>query len=215
MASELIESLLEAYRAGYFPMADPDQADRVGWFNPDPRAIIPLDGSFRVSRSLRQRVRSGRFDIRADSAFDEVIRACARPRPDEDQTWISAEIIGAYCALHEAGYAHSVEAWLVDDDGERLVGGLYGVSIAGLFAGESMFSLPGLGGTDSSKVCLVHLVRHMERRGMSLLDTQFWNPHLDQFGCVMIRRDEYLRRLEEALGLDVSFGPFEANRIGS
>lgn len=210
MAASLVESLLEAYRAGYFPMADPERAGRIDWYNPDPRAIIPLDGSFKMTRSLRGRVRSGRFDIRADTAFGEVIEACAEPREDDDQTWISPEIIDAYCELHEAGYAHSVEAWIVEDGDERLVGGLYGVSIAGLFAGESMFSLPAIGGTDSSKVCLVHLVRHMERRGMTLLDTQFWNPHLDQFGCVVIRRDEYLRRLDEAIRCDVGFAPFEA-----
>lgn len=214
MPSSLIESLLNAYGSGYFPMADPDQGGRIGWYNPDPRAIIPVDGGFSVARSLRQRVRSGRFTIRADTAFGEVIEACAEPRDGDDATWISPEIIDAYCDMHEAGHAHSVEAWLVADGQERLVGGLYGVSIAGLFAGESMFSRPAMGGTDASKVCLVHLVRHMERRGMTLLDTQFWNPHLKQFGCELIRRDDYLRRLDDALGRDVRFAPFPADSTG-
>lgn len=208
MAPTLVESLLAAYTAGYFPMADPDRPGHVDWYNPDPRAVIPLD-SFVVPRSLRQRVRSGRFDVRANTAFSEVITACAEPRHDDDETWISQDIVDAYSDLHDAGYAHSVEAWLVLGGREELVGGLYGVSIAGFFAGESMFSRPMRGGTDASKVCLVHLVDHMARRGMTLLDTQFWNPHLDQFGCVEIRRDDYLRRLESALHLDVRFAPFE------
>ena len=206
MRASLVESLLEAYRSGFFPMADPDDPvpGRVGWYNPDPRAILPLAddpaGAFHVPRSLEQRVRSGRFDVRADTAFAEVMRLCAEPRVDG--TWISPEIVDAYCEMHEEGYAHSVEAWL----GDALVGGLYGVSVGGLFAGESMFSRPAWGGTDASKVCLVHLVRHLERRGFVLLDTQFWNPHLEQFGCVEISREAYLERLEEAVALEVDFG---------
>jgi len=214
MPNDVVTTLLEAYRTGFFPMADPEDPvpGRVAWFHPDPRAIIPIGddtaGSFHVPRSLAQRVRSGRFDLRADTAFRTVIEACASAR-GPDETWISPEIVDAYCMMHEAGYAHSVEAWVVDDGRERLVGGLYGVSINGLFAGESMFSRPDLGGTDASKVCLVHLVRHMERRGMILLDTQFWNPHLDQFGCVEVSREAYLHRLERAVSLDVAFTPFD------
>jgi len=214
MSNDVVNSLLEAYRAGFFPMADPEDPipGRVAWLHPDPRAIIPIGddeaGSFRVARSLAQRVRSGRFEIRADTTFRAVIEACATIRGAEE-TWISPEIVDAYCAMHEAGHAHSVEAWLCDARGARLVGGLYGVAINGLFAGESMFSLPEAGGTDASKVCLVHLVRHMEERGMTLLDTQFWNPHLEQFGCVQVSREDYVRRLEAAIRLDVSFEPFD------
>jgi leucyl/phenylalanyl-tRNA--protein transferase len=143
-----------------------------------------------------------------------VIEACAAPRRDE-ATWISAEIVDAYCALHEAGHAHSIEAWVREDGDERLVGGLYGVSIGGMFAGESMFSRPDAGGTDASKVCLVHLVEHLVRRGYALLDTQFWNPHLDQFGCALVSRDEYHARLVRALRIDAAWLPFEPGLVTS
>jgi leucyl/phenylalanyl-tRNA---protein transferase len=213
--ARIVNSLLYAYRSGYFPMADPDEIEpgRVGWFSPDPRALIPIApgdeaGRFHVPRSLAQRVRSGRFQIRTDTEFRHVIEACAAPRRD-DETWISSEIIDAYTALFEAGHAHSIEAWLTGEGGERLVGGLYGVAIGGMFAGESMFSRPGEGGTDASKVCLVHLVEHLRRRGFTLLDAQFWNPHLDQFGCTLVSRDEYHTRLVRALRVNATWLPFE------
>jgi len=216
-----VNSLLYAFRSGYFPMADPDEVEpgRVGWFSPDPRAIMPIvpgdaAGRFHVPRSLGQRVRSGRFEIRADTAFRRVIEACAEPRRDE-ATWISPEIVDAYAALHEAGHAHSVEAWLTGEGRERLVGGLYGVAIGGMFAGESMFSRPAEGGTDASKVCLVHLVEHLVRRGYTLLDTQFWNPHLDQFGCALVSRDEYHTRLVRALRVNATWLPFEPGLVRS
>ncbi|MCL4220313.1 MAG: leucyl/phenylalanyl-tRNA--protein transferase [Phycisphaerales bacterium] len=196
--------MIEAYRHGLFPMADP-WTGQIGWYDPDPRAIIPLEeGRFHVSRSLRQRVRSGRFEITHDSAFDEVICACARPEK-RDGCWINDQIIAVYGILHRHGRAHSVEAWRTWEGRRRLVGGLYGVAIGGFFAGESMFCRPEDGGTDASKVCLVHLVEHLRRRGFVLLDTQFRNPHMNQFGCVEIPRCEYKRRLKAAVVMDVAW----------
>jgi len=170
-------------------------------------------GGIRVTRSLRQRVRSGRFTVTTDRAFDRVIRACARDDrelPPDEGVWIDHRIVEAYTQLHALGHAHSVEAWLPGEDGEPvLVGGLYGVHLRGLFAGESMFSHPELGGTDASKACLVHLVAHLRRRGFTLLDTQFLNPHLERLGAVEIPRDEYQRRLETAMGARTGWLPFE------
>jgi leucyl/phenylalanyl-tRNA--protein transferase len=193
--------LLWAYCNGVFPMADPD-THRLEWFCPDPRGIIPIDDRFHVPRNLARLVRQGKFEIRSDSRFDEVIRACAAPRIHDDETWIDGRIIGAYGDLHRHDHAHTVEAWL---DGE-LVGGLYGVHVGGAFFGESMFSRPELGGSNASKVCLVHLVEHLRNRGFALLDTQFWNEHLDQFGCVEIPASEYRHRLDAALALDIAWG---------
>ena len=209
-----VETLLKAYRAGLFPMADPETG-RLSWFNPDPRGFIPLEpgrlGGFHVSRSLARRVRSRKFDMRSDAAFEAVIRGCAEPRPDRPDTWIDDRIVAAYTALHRAGHAHSVEAWLAPENQAQpeLVGGVYGVAIGAAFFAESMFCRPERGGTDASKVCLVHLVSHLRRRGFAVLDVQFWNPHIDQFGCREIRRAEYLVRLHEATARAVEWPPFE------
>jgi leucyl/phenylalanyl-tRNA---protein transferase len=208
-----VEPLLRAYREGYFPMADPDrpQSDLM-WFNPDPRGVLPLseaDG-FHIPRRLQGRLRSGCFRVTTDTAFAEVIRACAAPRRDEPNSWIDHRIVALYTALHEAGHAHSIEAWLPRvGHPPALVGGLYGVHIGGAFFAESKFSRPAEGGTDASKVCLVHLVRHLRERGFTLLDVQFWNPHLEQFGCREIPRSEYLRRLAEATITPRDWLPFE------
>lgn len=195
--------LLNAYAMGYFPMAEPETGE-INWYSPDPRGHLPLE-AFRASASLLKTVRRSVFEVRADSAFEHVMRACAQPRPAQRETWISEEVIGAYTQLHRHGWAHSVEAWREG----QLVGGLYGVSIRGAFFGESMFSRPELGGTDSSKVCLVQLVEHLRARGYTLLDTQFVNDHLQQFGCVAIPRAEYLQRLERAIEQrEVTWGEF-------
>ncbi len=183
--------LVEAYSNSYFPMAD-SRNGPIWWYSPDPRAVIPLDG-FRISRSLRQRVRKGTYQISIDTAFEDVIKACA----EREETWISDEIIGAYVALHRDGYAHSVESW---DEG-TLAGGLYGVSIRGAFFGESMFSRR----TDASKVALVALVEHLRKRGFVLLDSQFINDHIRQFGTREIPRAEYLRHLRMALKAETNF----------
>lgn len=201
------------YRKGWFPMADP-RTGEIEWFQPRRRGVIPLEPEgFVIPRSLRQRVRSGRFEVRCDTAFREVITACSLPRPQEDSSWIDARIIEAYCLLHESGHAHSIEAWLPSSGASpRLVGGLYGVHIGGVFFGESMFSRPAEGGTDASKVCLVHLVHHMRRRGMTLLDTQLWNEHLSQFGCREVPHARFLAALAPALDLAREWQPFEPAR---
>ncbi|HSQ74429.1 MAG TPA: leucyl/phenylalanyl-tRNA--protein transferase [Bacteroidota bacterium] len=177
--------VLDAYRAGFFPMAS-ERDGPITWHSPDPRAIIPLR-SFHIPRSLRQVIRTGTFVIRVDSCFEEVIRACA----DRGETWISAEIIRTYIRLREEGFGHSVEVW---KDG-ILAGGLYGVAIGGAFFGESMFSrVP-----NASKVALVALVDLLTTGGFVLLDTQYLTPHLEQFGACEIGRPEYLTLLEEAV----------------
>jgi leucyl/phenylalanyl-tRNA---protein transferase len=180
------EMLLQAYQHGFFPMAHPEENHEIYWYAPDPRAIIPLD-RFHIPQALARLVNKGVFDVVSDRGFENVIRACA----SRNETWISEEIIGAYVALHEAGFAHSVECWR---DGE-LAGGLYGVSIAGAFFGESMFHR----GRDASKVALVHLVQHLKRNGFTLLDIQFMTPHLARFGAVEISKSEYEQRLRAAL----------------
>ena len=194
--------LLWAYQHGWFPMADPD-AGQIEWFNPDPRAIIPLE-TFHLPQTLAREVRKGRFEIRCDFGFEDVIRACSARRAPEDLTWIDEAIIEAYVLLHQQGNAHSIEAWL----GDQLVGGLYGVHLGGAFFGESMFSLYERGGSNASKVCLVHLVGWLRYRGFALLDTQFHTEHLGQFGCVEIDRRQYLARLTEAVQCDATWGDF-------
>lgn len=187
------ELLLSAYCQGIFPMAHDDD---IYWYDPDPRAILPLDG-FHVPRSLARTVRSGRFDIRRDADFAAVIRGCGAPAHGREETWISPEIIAAYEELHRLGFAHSVEAW---QDG-KLVGGLYGVAVRGLFAGESMFSTA----RDASKVALVHLVQHLRARQFVLLDIQFMTDHLRRFGALEISRAAYKYRLKEALLIETHF----------
>lgn len=181
--------LLYAYSQGIFPMGHED--GEIYWYDPDPRAIIPLDENFHVPRSLARRIRQGGFTVRVDSAFRQVIIACAQPAPDRPTTWITEPIIDIYCELQRLGYAHSVETWI---EGE-LVGGLYGVALNGLFAGESMFSRA----ADSSKIALVYLVEQLRRGGFVLLDTQFMTDHLRRFGTIEISRAEYQQRLRMAL----------------
>jgi leucyl/phenylalanyl-tRNA---protein transferase len=184
-------TLLAAYRGGMFPMP---YGTVLAWWSPDPRGILPLDG-LRVTRSLRRSTR--RYEIRVDTAFEEVIDACADVR--RPSGWISPEIWAAYMRLHRLGWAHSVEAWSLDDG--TLAGGLYGVAIDGLFAGESMFYRR----TDASKVALVGLVERMRGRGMTLLDVQWATDHLRSLGAIEIPRREYLERLADAVSLPVSF----------
>ncbi len=211
--AQIAEALLEGYRQGAFPMADERDGGMIGWYRPDPRAILPMDGP-RIGRSLRQRLRSGRFEIRSDTALEAVIAACAEPGPGREQTWLSPELAEAYLALGRAGHVHTVAAWLpgAGGRGARLVGGLYGVTLGGLFAGESMFSRPEAGGTDASKVCLAHAAGHLRARGFALHDVQLMNPHLERLGAVEIPGDEYLRRLDAAAGMDVIWGEFDAER---
>lgn len=190
------QTLIAAYCQGAFPMAD--EAGRVDLYECDPRAVLPLDERFHVPQRLARTVRAGRFALRVDTAFSEVMQACAAPAPGREQTWISAELIDAFSLLHRLGVAHSVECW---HRGE-LVGGTYGVAIRGLFAGESMFHRM----RDASKVALVHLVELLRAGGFVLFDIQYIvNDHFRQFGVEEIPRTEYQRRLATALETEARF----------
>ncbi len=210
--AKAVESLLQAYRSGYFPMGDNHTPGPIKWLNPDPRAIIPLDAAH-IPRRVMDRVRSGKFEVTTDQAFVDVMRACAAPRPPpgEQHSWIDERIIEAYAALHEAGHAHSIEAWLGQGASRTLVGGLYGVHIGAAFFAESKFHSAAKGGTDASKVCLAHLFLHLNRRGFELLDVQFWNPHLEQFGVIEIPQEQYLARLGTAIPKPVAWQPFDGS----
>lgn len=187
------ELVLQAYCAGIFPMAAGRHSDDIGWYDPQRRGILPID-ALHVSKKLRRTIRQQPYQMTFDRAFEDVMRGCADARPE---TWINDEIIGLYTALHKSGHAHSVEAW---HEG-KLVGGVYGIAINGAFFGESMFSTA----TDASKIALVYLVAHLWKQGFELLDTQFVNEHLKQFGVQEISRAEYHKRLKKALAKDVSF----------
>jgi leucyl/phenylalanyl-tRNA--protein transferase len=190
----LVESLIYAYAQGYFPMAD--EQNGLQWFNPDPRAIIPLD-TYKPAKSLRPILNKGLFEIRVDTQFEPVMRACSMPRSEDDGVWISEEMIMAYTELHRLGFAHSVEAYL----DHQLVGGLYGVSIGGVFCGESMFSkVP-----NSSKVAFHYLIQILNANQFELLDTQFINDNVLRYGAIEISRDTYLRRLAKALKKNCKF----------
>ncbi len=184
-------TVLAAYRAGIFPMPF-DNGPNVGWWSPDPRGILPLD-SLRVSRSLRQSI--DRYDITIDTAFDQVVRACANP--ERDGAWITSAIHSAYRELHRLGWAHSVETR--DRTTGELVGGLYGIHIGGLFAGESMFHHS----RDASKVALVGLVNQLHEIGVILLDVQWLTPHLASLGAVEVPRTQYLNLLANALAIPI------------
>jgi leucyl/phenylalanyl-tRNA--protein transferase len=188
--------LLAAYSSGWFPMAD--EAGTISWYSPDPRGVLPLD-SFHVPSRLQRTMRRSALQVRVDTMFADVMRACAEAeREGEDGgTWISDEIIASYSALHTQGYAHSVEV----HDGGRLVGGLYGVALGGAFFGESMFHTA----TDASKIALVALIDRLRDRGFTLLDTQWVTPHLQQFGAREIPRPDYLKQLEASLAVEASF----------
>jgi len=199
--------LLTAYRHGIFPMSVNKRGD-IGWFSPDPRAVIPLDGRFHVPHGLRRVLKKQKFEITVDKDFEAVIRSCAKRK---EGTWISKEIIESYCELHRLGHAHSVEVRRAASPAQRptrdisrstrLGGGLYGVAIGGAFFGESMFHRE----TDASKVALVALVQRLREHGFVLLDTQWTTPHLEQFGAYEIPRHEYLWRLGDALKLHCKF----------
>ncbi|WP_026479772.1 leucyl/phenylalanyl-tRNA--protein transferase [Ahrensia sp. 13_GOM-1096m] len=182
--------LLKAYSLGLFPMAEKADDPTIFWVEPEFRGVMPLD-AFHIPRSLKKEVRRGTYDITVNQAFDTVVKACAEPAPGREETWINDPIRMLYNELHEIGHAHSVEAWYED----QLVGGLYGVSLGRAFFGESMFSRR----TNASKVALVHLVERLKERGFVLLDTQFTNEHLTQFGTIEIPRAEYEVLLEAAL----------------
>lgn len=192
------QRLLDAYRHGIFPWPIAEE-EMMLWWSPDPRAILPLeDEGMHISRRLRRTLRSGKFQVSCDRAFDQVIRGCASGPGREGGTWITSEMIDAYTHLHRLGHVHSVEVW---HEGQ-VVGGTYGVAIGGLFAAESMFYRE----RDASKVALAHLVAHLRSRGYQLLDVQQWTPHTGTLGVVEISRQEYLRRLAKAVDAELSFG---------
>lgn len=180
------ELLLAAYASGYFPMAQNRNDPELHWFSPEKRGIIPLD-DFHIPKSLAKFLKKNPFEVSMDRVFRNVITACA----EREETWINDKIIDLYCELHQMGHAHSVECW---HEG-KLVGGLYGVSLGGAFFGESMFSHM----TNASKTALAALVDRLKETGYQLLDTQYVNDHLKQFGVIEVEQKEYLKRLEKAL----------------
>lgn len=188
------EQLIYAYASGYFPMGD--EANEIRWYNPDPRAIIPIE-SYAPAKSLRPVLNKGIFECRINQAFEQVMRHCSQPRSEDDGIWISEEIIQAYTELHRLGLAHSVEVYIEG----KLVGGLYGVCLGGAFFGESMFSLV----SNASKVAFHHLLIRLRERGFELLDTQFINDHVERLGAIEIPQAEYLHRLEKALDKKCNF----------
>jgi leucyl/phenylalanyl-tRNA---protein transferase len=196
MESFSARDLLACYARGVFPMADAREDARIFLIDPERRGVLPLE-RFHLSRRLARTVRGDPFEVRADTAFHEVVLACAAPAPDRPETWINRPIEKLYLKLHDMGFAHSIECWM---DG-ALVGGLYGVALKGAFFGESMFSRA----RDASKVALAHLVARLVAGGFRLLDAQFMTEHLTQFGAEEIGRREYHRRLERALSVEADF----------
>lgn len=182
--------LLACYRRGVFPMGDARDDPNLFLVDPDMRGILPLDG-FHIPKRLKRRVKQEPFRVTVDTTFTRVMEMCAESADGRETTWINSTILNLYSALHREGHAHSVECW----DGDELVGGLYGVAIGGAFFGESMFSRA----TDASKIALVHLVARLLQGGFVLLDAQFHNPHLEQFGLIETPRVEFKRRLKAAL----------------
>lgn len=187
-----VERLLLAYRSGIFPWS----VDPITWWSPDPRGILELR-HFHVGRSLARTLRKGTFRVTANTAFRAVMEACGQPGPGRPSSWISPEFIEAYGRLHQAGHAHSLECWQGDD----LVGGVYGVQVGGLFSGESMFHRV----ADASKVALFHLVERLRRQGFGLFDVQMVTPHTRYLGATNLSREEYLRRLGEAVEMRCQF----------
>ena len=182
------EALIYAYTSGVFPMAEADGT--IYWYRPDPRAIIPID-TYKPAKSLKPILNRGQFELRINTQFEAVMRACAAPRAYEQETWISEEIIQAYVDLHAMGFAHSVEVY---EQGE-LVGGLYGVHIGSVFFGESMFMKV----SNASKVAFHHLIEILRANEFSLLDTQFMNDNVQRYGAIEIKRTQYEKLLTKAL----------------
>ncbi len=208
--------LMLAYRSGIFPMADTREDNEVFWVEPRHRAILPLDG-FHCSRSLARTLRRGHFEVTCNRAFEAVIDACAAPRRETAETWISGRIRASYVALHQLGLAHSLECWPAGDIGGELAGGLYGVGFDRVFCGESMFSQR----ADASKVALAWLVAALRSAGVSLLDCQFITPHLASMGAIEVSQKRYLDLLRaaqsstEGEGADLGAGVGEAEGLGA
>lgn len=197
--------LLEAYKRGIFPMAESRDDPSLHFIDPDERGVLPLNG-FHVPKRLKRTVRQAPFNVTADKAFTRVITNCADAAPNRETTWINSSIVNLYASLHNEGHAHSIECWKDD----KLVGGLYGVSVGAAFFGESMFSTE----QDASKIALVHLVGRLIAGGYLLLDAQFHNPHLEQFGLETISRATFQKRLSAALSEEANFLTLRAPQNG-
>ena len=183
-----VARLLSAYRNGIFPWFNPGEP--LLWWSPDPRMVL-IPGEFRISRSFAKTLRNSEYEVRCDTAFEQVMRGCGAPRPAQSGTWIGEDMIAAYCALHQLGYAHSVEIWV----NGKLAGGLYGVSIGRMFYGESMFSDL----SNASKIALAYLARQLERWHFGMIDCQMNTPHLATLGAREIPRSEFIARLKELI----------------
>jgi leucyl/phenylalanyl-tRNA--protein transferase len=192
-----VEWLLDAYRHGIFPWFNPGEP--ILWWSPDPRMVL-LPGDIRITRSLAKRMRNGGFELRVDSAFTDVMRACGAPRADADGTWISGTMVAAYCRLFDTGYAHSVESWR----NGQLVGGLYGVAIGRMFYGESMFSRE----PDASKIALVRLAQQLQQWEFGMIDCQMETAHLSSMGARTMPRAAFVARLAELVNLPHRPGPW-------
>ena len=188
--------LLRAYAIGLFPMAERHDDEELFWVDPQRRGVLPLDG-FHLPKRLYRTIRSGRFEVRYNTAFSDVVRACAEPTPERPETWINEEIVRLYAEVHEMGFAHSIECWREG----RLVGGLYGVSLVAVFFGESMFTRE----SDASKVALAHLVARLRLGVFAILDTQFLTEHLAQFGTIEIDRESYRQQLSLGIRRQATF----------
>ena len=199
------KNLLSAYKHGLFPMAESSTAKKLCWIDPPKRGVIPLN-QVHISRSLRKKVRAQNFDIRVDTDFRSVIKGCAKKTKNRKDTWINPQIIQLYSELFELGYCHSVEAWLDN----KLVGGLYGISLNGAFFGESMFSRA----TDASKVSLIYLIARLIYGKYSLLDTQFFSSHLKKFGAIEIMRVKFSEVLAHSMKVYGEFSKLPESTSG-
>ena len=190
------ETILKSYTLGVFPMSESFDDPNIYWINPKKRGVIPIN-DFKISKNLKKEIKKKKFLITINKNFNAVIKNCAKKTKNRPSTWINKEIIKLYSNLHKIGHAHSIEAWQKN----RLVGGLYGVSLGSAFFGESMFSIV----SNSSKVCLVYLLANLKIKGFRLLDTQFINPHLKKLGAIEISRKKYLKMLGNSLKKNANF----------
>lgn len=190
------EMMLEAYRQGIFPMADTADSQFYHFYRPEIRGLLPIR-DLHIPKSLQKTLKKHSYDLRINTAFKEVIAHCAKEYKGRENTWINSIISDVFIELHELGHAHSIECW----DGNRLIGGLYGMALGAVFCGESMFSLE----TNASKLALVHLCEHLGKQGFTVLDTQFINPHLEQFGAYEMPQEEYEALIAKEMNKKILF----------
>ena len=190
------ETILKGYSLGIFPMSESFDDPKIYWINPKKRGIIPIK-DFKISKSLKKEIKKNKFKITINKNFNKVITNCAKKTKNRPKTWINKKIIVSYSNLHKIGHAHSIEAWFQN----KLVGGLYGVSLGSAFFGESMFSIM----SNASKICLVYLIANLNKKGFTLLDTQFVNPYLKKLGAIEISRKKYLKILGNSLKKNIDF----------